>query len=121
MKPIDPISFGGRRLGTLPEIIQIFEEGEEFAQTEKRIKEAAEVLWKDVVRGFDFVRNQPDDMFWRRAVIRSVFSFFEAQIFGMRAISLRISANCEPNFTAADFAILKEERYLLDDSGNART
>ena len=87
----------------------------------KDFAERTELLSRDVSVSVESFNNAPEDNFWRRVVVRNVFVFQEACSYGLKRLALHQSEIYEVEFSPAELALLKEEKYSLDDKGEAHT
>jgi hypothetical protein len=80
-----------------------------------------DLLAKDVAKCSAFLQKDTEDQFWRREVVKNVFAVFEASSFGIKKIAINQNNHWIIGFSAAEMAILNEEKYSLSDKGEALT
>lgn len=57
----------------------------------------------------------------RRSLVRALFALIEADVFNRKRIALRLCDEGFVSFSIAELALLREEQYVLDDKGLAKT
>jgi len=109
-------------VGHLPELSeQVFGPLLEISKEMTDFEERSLLLSKDVELCTNFFNKSPQDQFLRRNIIRTVFVFLEACAYGLKRIALQQHAIYEVEFSPAELALLREEKYMLDDKGEAIT
>jgi hypothetical protein len=79
------------------------------------------LLGADISFCSDCLKKRPQMEFWRRTLVRNVFVFLEAACYGLKRIALHRNEVWEVEFSQAELALLKEEKYSLDEKGEAHT
>ena len=79
------------------------------------------LLWEDARFCIQFVKKGDNDQFWRRTFVRNIFVLFEASSYGLKRVSMHLSQTLKVDFSPAELAMLREERYVLGKEGNAIT
>ena len=62
-------------------------------------------------------REKEDVQFWRRALVRAVFSLMEGVVHRMKQIALAYYKKRRVNFSASEIMILSDKSYELDRQG----
>jgi hypothetical protein len=117
---VTPEAFGGRAIGHCPEMAAIFQDASRFEATNEDFVQTIGVLKADALRSIALFNKSPASQFWRRNVIKSIFAWLEGQTFVMKAVALERFAHFEIEFSTADLAMLREDKYTLDDKGEAK-
>ena len=103
----------------LPE--QVFTPVLELHEETKDFMHRTRLLGRDVSRSFESLNKSPKDEFWRRVVVKNVFTFLEGCTFGFKRLALHQSEIYEVEFSPAEVAMLKEEKHVLNSKGEAET
>ena len=83
-------------------------------------KELIEVLSNDLIAsGAELTK--PNTQFRRRTLVRSFFAQVEGEAFLRKRFALEQREGGDVEFSAAEFAILREEQYDLNNKGAVRT
>lgn len=91
--------------------LKLYEELGDFVERQN-------VVGSDAMLCLDFLQKMPHNQFWRRNLIKSVVVLIEANCYGLKRIANYQQAVYEVTFSAAELALLKEEKYILDDKGD---
>src|SRR5438093_935532 len=81
-----------------------------------------EIARSDVARVEEML-NESDEAFHRRAFVRTMFAFIEADVWGRKrtALLLHERSAAKPILTIAEVAIASEESFSLREDGTAST
>lgn len=116
---MDRTIHGAKILGHVPELAEVFRRGRDAYDQEHDFQKRVLCLSKDVGRCNSALRRAPNDQFWRRSIIKNLFALLEGQLFGMKAIAFHQFGLREVEFSAAELTMLQEQRYKLNEKGEA--
>src|SRR5947207_15071717 len=106
-------------IGNLPEFVQVTEAAARPVRQSYELRDTLMVLSKDMQRCNPPLAKNPKNQFWRRTLIRNLFALVEAQMYRMKQIAVTNSDIWSVQFSAAEKAMMREEKYGLKDSGEA--
>jgi len=121
MQPVSPEEYGGRALGLSPEMAFLFERTAVWQAVIEEFIETMKLLAADAARGATWHNRYSKDHYWRRIVVKNAFTWFEGQAFMMKRVALHRHEHFEIEFSAAELAMLREDKYSLNDKGQAIT
>lgn len=113
----DAKCYSGEVLGNVPELRGVFERSRASYDEDEDFLERVTILIEDVGACKPSLDANPNDQFWRRMLIRNFFSLIEGQIYGMKSLSVHRQKLLDIEFSDADLAFLKEEKYHLNPNG----
>lgn len=79
-----------------------------------------ETLNQDIGAAIKLVRENPNNHFFRRTLIRTIFAMIEGAIYAMKQMILLQHNNKKFELTPAEHAILIEEGYELKENGQPK-
>ena len=81
-----------------------------------------EVALTDVQHAQDAMQRDFDDQFYRRAFVRALFAFIEADVWGRKTISLYLNEKSDSKILSVEEAsIAGESMAVLNEDGSVRT
>lgn len=110
---------GGTLLGVLHGADAVFSKVRGFYQEFADFRTKLLILRDDCEKCARAVKNQPKNQFWRRTFVRNLFAYFEGVNFGMKQLAIAQYGRKQVDFLVAELAMLREEKYGLDDKGRA--
>ena len=111
-------SEGGRLVGTVPGEKAVFERTRGFFIEIADLRDKCSVLQKDSERCIKAAQKHSQSQFWRRMLVKNLFAWFEGTVYGMKRLVLRQSQRKEVEFSIAELAMLREEKYELDSQSS---
>jgi hypothetical protein len=104
-----------------PELERTFQPVQELCREAQDFLKRSSLLSDDVALCDRTLRNAPDDQFWRRIYVRSVFVLIEACSYGLKRIALHRHSVFDISFSPSELALLREEKHGLNDKGEVYT
>jgi hypothetical protein len=107
-------------VGHSPEMVEcVFKRASAYEVELQDLLDRTILLSKDFGQCTKPLKKNPNNQFWRRTAIKNLFVIFEATTFGLKRIALHQHEHREVGFSAAEVAILNEEKYVLENDGKA--
>lgn len=119
MAGISPEQFGGNALGSVPEVKTLFDEIKTLRDVTDDFVHTTKMLQGDAIKSMARFNKQPNAAFNRRVLIKTIFSWIEGQTYQMKRVALHRHAHLHIDFSRAEIALLREDKYFLDDKGDA--
>lgn len=118
---MNPEPFGGRFLGSVPEMRTVFQKVATLSDVIREFQNTITLLSSDAAVVIAQFNKNPRNSCWGRIVVKTAFAWLEGQVFLMKHVAVTRHEHFHVEFSPAELALLREDRYILDDNGRAST